>query len=275
MAEPIFAAIRARIGLDRAKYTVTGAAPTPREVLEFFHAIGLPISEVWGMSELGAVGTRNPERIKIGSIGTALPGVELRLAPDGELQIRGGLVMRGYYKDPEKTAETIDADGWLATGDIATVDADGYYTIVDRKKELIITAGGKNISPANLESLLKANSLVGQACVIGDNRAFLTALIVLDGQVAPAWAAARGIPAATIPDLASHPDVAAEIARAVTSVNEHVSRVESIRKWTILPGEWTAESEELTPTLKLKRRVIMNKYATAIDAMYRGSDAAD
>ncbi|HEX2689429.1 MAG TPA: long-chain fatty acid--CoA ligase [Kofleriaceae bacterium] len=269
LAEPMFAALRARIGLDRAKHMVTGAAPTPREVLEFFHAIGLPIAEVWGMSELGVIGTRNPpDRIKIGSIGVPLPGVEARLAPDGELLVRGGMVMRGYYKDPDKTAETIDPDGWLATGDIAAVDPDGYYTIVDRKKELIITAGGKNISPANLEGLLKAHPLIGQACVIGDNRAYLTALIVLDGQVAPTWAAARGVVSQGIADLAAHPDVHAEVARAVAQVNEHVSRVENIRKWTILPTEWTAESEELTPTLKLRRRVIVDKYARTIAAMY-------
>jgi long-chain acyl-CoA synthetase len=296
-AEPIFAAIRAKVGLDCVKQTVTGAAPTPLEVLEFFHAIGVPICEVWGMSELGVIGTRNPpDRIKIGSIGTTLPGVEARLAADGELQVRGGLVMRGYYKDPEKTTETIDPEGWLSTGDIATVDADGYYTIVDRKKELIITAGGKNISPANLESLLKAHPLIGQACVIGDNRSYLTALIVLDGQVAPAWAAAHGVaghsigeaesrgvgtptavpagrgssPVGTIAELAAHPEIDAEIGRAVAAVNEHVSRVENIRKWTILPTEWTAESEELTPTLKLRRRIILDKYAKTIAAMYEG-----
>ena len=273
--EPIFAAIRARIGLDRAKHTVTGAAPTPREVLEFFHAIGVRISEVWGMSELGVVGTRNPpERIKLGSIGVALPGVEARLAADGELQVRGGMVMRGYYRDPDKTAETIDGDGWLSTGDIATIDAEGYLTIVDRKKELIITAGGKNISPANLESLLKAHPLIGQACVIGDNRAYLTALIVLDGQVAPAWAAAHGAAGGTVAELAAHPDVQAEVARAIALVNERVSRVEGIRKWTILPTEWTAESEELTPTLKLKRRVIVEKYVRPIQAMYAVADDA-
>lgn len=271
-AEPIFAAIRARIGLDRVKHTVTGAAPTPHEVLEFFHAIGVPIAEVWGMSELGVIATCNPpDRIKIGSIGTVVPGVEARLAPDGELQVRGGMVMRGYYKDPEKTAETIDPEGWLSTGDIATVDADGFYTIVDRKKELIITAGGKNISPANLESLLKAHPLVGQACVIGDNRSYLTALITLDGQVAPAWATAHGIASQAIADLATHPDVHAEVGRAVAAVNAHVSRVENIRKWTILPTEWTAESEELTPTLKLKRRVIVDKYVKTIAAMYDGA----
>jgi long-chain acyl-CoA synthetase len=183
--------------------------------------------------------------------------------------------MRGYYKDPEKTAETIDADGWLSTGDIATVDEDGYYTIVDRKKELIITAGGKNISPANIESLLKAGSLIGQACVIGDNRAYLTALIVLDGQVAPAWAAAHGLAGKSIAELAASPEVAAEVARAVAAVNERVSRVENVRKWTILPTEWTAESAELTPTLKLKRRVILDKYAKEIAAMYGASEASD
>jgi long-chain acyl-CoA synthetase len=273
MAEPIFAAIRARIGFDRLRYTVTGAAPTPHEVLEFFHAIGVRISEVWGMSETGVIATRNPEhRIKLGSIGIALPGVELRIASDGELQARGGMLMRGYYKEPGKTAEVIDADGWLSTGDVATVDADGYYAIVDRKKELIITAGGKNISPANLEGLLKANPLIGQACVIGDNRAYLTALIVLDGQVAPAWAAARGIAGHSIAELAVHPEVAAEVERAVAAVNERVSRVENIRRWTILPSEWTAESEELTPTLKLKRRIIVDKYARAIGDMY-GNEA--
>lgn len=271
--EPIFAAIRARIGLDRVRHTVTGAAPTPREVLEFFHAIGVTISEVWGMSELGVLGTRNPPgRIKIGSIGTALPGVEVKIAADGELLVRGGMVMRGYYKDAEKTAETLDGDGWLATGDIATMDDEGFLTIVDRKKELIITAGGKNISPANLESLLKAHPLIGQAAVIGDNRSYLTALIVLDGQGAQAWAAAHGL-AGTVAELAAHPDVRAEVARAVAAVNERVSRVENIRRWTVLPSEWTAESEELTPTLKLKRRVITDKYASQIAAMYSSGDA--
>ena len=270
MVEPIFAALRAKIGLDQATMTVTGAAPTPREVLEFFHAIGLRISEVWGMSELGVISSINPvERIKIGSIGIMLPGVEGKIAADGELLVRGGHVMKGYYKEPDKTAETIDADGWLATGDVASVDADGYYTLVDRKKELIITAGGKNISPANIESLLKFHPLIGQACVIGDNRSYLTALVVLDGQVAPTWAAAHGIAATTVPELAAHPKVREELERAVAGVNERVSRVENIRRFAIVPTEWTAESEELTPTLKLKRRVIVDKYATVIDELYR------
>jgi len=271
MVEPVFAALRAKIGLDQAQMTVTGAAPTPREVLEFFHSIGIRISEVWGMSELGVISSINPiDRIKIGSIGIMLPGVEGKIAADGELLVRGGHVMKGYYKEPDKTAETIDADGWLATGDVATVDADGYYTIVDRKKELIITAGGKNVSPANIESLLKFHPLVGQACVIGDNRAYLTALLVLDGQIAPAWAAAHGIPGTTVPELAAHPKVREELERAVAGVNERVSRVENVRRFAIVPAEWTAESEELTPTMKLKRRVIHDKYATVIDELYGG-----
>ncbi len=268
--ELVFAAIRAKVGLDKVRLTVTGAAPTPREVIEFFHAIGLRISEVWGMSELGVIGTMNPvDKIKIGSIGVTLPGVEAKIADDGELLVRGGMVMRGYYKEPDKTAETIDSEGWLATGDVATVDADGYYTIVDRKKELIITAGGKNLSPANLESMLKYHPLIGQACVIGDNRAFLTALIVLDGQVAPVWAAANGIAATTVGELATTAAVREELERAVAGVNERVSRVENIRRWRVVQTEWTAESEELTPTLKLKRRVIHEKYATLIEEMYR------
>jgi len=266
--QPVFAAIRAKIGLDQVAHTVTGAAPTPVDVIELFHAIGIEISEVWGMSELACIASMNPfDRIKIGSIGPMMPGVEAKIADDGELLVRGGCVMAGYYKEPDKTAETIDKDGWLATGDVATVDADGYYKIVDRKKELIITAGGKNISPANIEALLKAHPLIGQACAIGDNRPYLVGLIVLDGQVAPAWAATRGIQG-SIAELARHPEVHAEIERAVAAVNERLARVETIRRFTILPVEWTAESEELTPTLKLKRRVIREKYAGEIEALY-------
>jgi long-chain acyl-CoA synthetase len=251
--EPVFAAIRGKVGLDQVRLSVTGAAPTPPEVIEFFHALGLRISEVWGMSELACVASINPlDRIKIGSIGVMVDGVEAKIAGDGELLVRGGCVMAGYYKEPEKTAETIDADGWLATGDVATVDADGFYKIVDRKKELIITAGGKNISPANIENLLKAHPLVSQACAIGDNRPYITALVVLDPLAA-----------------GKHADTHAEVERIVAAVNERLSRVETIRRFAIVPGEWTAESEELTPTMKLKRRVIHAKYAELIDSLYR------
>jgi len=270
-AEPIFAGIRARIGLDCAERTAAGAAPSSREVLEFFHAIGIPVLEGWGMSELGCVGTSHPPGgTRIGKVGRAMPGVELRIAEDGELLYRAPNVMKGYYKDPEKTAEAVDADGWLHTGDIATIDDEGYVAIVDRKKELIITAGGKNISPANLEAALVRHPLVGQAIAIGDRRPYVTALLVLDPEVAPAWARARGIAAATLRDLASHPDVLVEIDRAVAAANEHFSRVEQIKRHTVLSDEWTATTGELTPTMKLKRRVIHAKYADAIERMYAG-----
>jgi len=221
------------------------------------------------MSELAAIGTMNPlDRSRIGSIGVPLPGVECAIADDGELLVRGGLVMRGYYRDAEKTAEALDDDGWLHTGDVAEEDPDGFLRIVDRKKELIITAGGKNISPANIESLLKYHPLIGQACVIGDNRPYLTALIVLDGEVAPSWARARGIGAITLAELVTHEAIREELERAVVSVNARVSRVENVRRWTIVANEWTAESDELTPTLKLKRRVIADRYADLIEALY-------
>ena len=271
MAAPVFAGIRARIGLDRVDRAVVGAAPSSREVLEFFCALGVQLYEVWGMSEIACVGTAQPVgKVRLGKVGRAQPGVELRIAEDGELLFRAPSVMKGYYKDPEKTAEALDADGWLHTGDIATIDDDGFVAIVDRKKELIITAGGKNISPANIEAALVRHPLVSQAIAIGDRRSYVTALVVLDPEVAPAWARARGITAASVRDLASHPDVLAEVERAVAAANEHFSRVEQVKRHTVLADEWTPATGELTPTMKLKRRVILAKYADAIERMYAG-----
>ena len=217
---------------------------------------------------LGPLQHNRDGRARIGTVGPALPGVEVRLAEDGEVLVRGGNVAAGYYKDPEKTAETFDEKGWLHTGDVGEIDGDGFLKIVDRKKELIITAGGKNISPANLENLLKRHPLVGQAAVIGDERPFVSALIVLDGDVAPGWAKKNGIQFTGLAGLAQEPRVRDEVQRAVDDANQHVSRVESIRKFAILPTEWTVDSEELTPTLKLKRRVIHQKYTDEIESMY-------
>jgi long-chain acyl-CoA synthetase len=202
-------------------------------------------------------------------VGKALPGVEVKLGEDGEVLVRGGNVVPGYYKDPEKTAETFDAEGWLHTGDIGTFDGDGWLTIIDRKKELIITAGGKNISPANLEALLKQHPLISQAAAIGDRRPYVSALIVLDAEVAPGWAKKNDVPFTDLASFAQEPRVQAEIERAVEDANQKVSQVEGVKRWTILPTEWTAESEELTPTLKLKRRVIHEKYAEEIEALYQ------
>ena len=198
-----------------------------------------------------------------------LLGQAVRLGEDGEVLARGGNIFRGYLNDPDKTAEALDADGWLHSGDIGQFDEDGYLRIVDRKKELIITAGGKNISPANLEAALKASPIIGQACVIGDGRPFVSALVVLDSEVAPAWATAQGISTTSLADLANESLVVAEVAREVAAANERFSNVEQIKQFTVLADEWLPDSEELTPTMKLKRRGIHAKYAAQIDGMYR------
>ncbi|MGH9042293.1 MAG: AMP-dependent synthetase/ligase [Acidimicrobiia bacterium] len=263
-----FSNVRALVGLDCMQVALTGAAPIPRRVLDFFINIGVPLSEVYGMSECTGPMTWTPYRIKPGSVGPAIPGQELKLLGDGEVCCRGGNVFPGYLKDPERTAECLDDDGWLHSGDIGILDEDGYLTIVDRKKELIITAGGKNISPANLEAALKSFPLIGQACALGDGRAFMAALIVLDPDVAPAWAKGQGIEAAGLAELATHPDVVAEVERCVEEANARFSQVEKIKKFTILTAEWLPDSEELTPTMKLKRRGVLTKYGEEIEALY-------
>jgi long-chain acyl-CoA synthetase len=268
-AQPLFALLRSKVGLDRSRLAITSTAPCRPEVHEFWAALGLPLFEVWGMSELTGPATAVPiDDHKAPSIGVALPGVEVRLADDGEILVRGGNVMVGYYREPGKTADTIDRDGWVHSGDIGTLGADGHFRIVDRKKELIITSSGKNISPANLESVAKSSPIIGQAVAIGDGRKFIAALVVLDPQVAPLWARSQGIEAGTPAELADHPATIAEVRRALTIANTHLSRVEQFKRFTILPTEWSPESEELTPTLKLKRRVIESKYRPQIEAMY-------
>jgi long-chain acyl-CoA synthetase len=268
--ELVLAAVRARLGLDRVRWLVSGAAPIATELLEYFAALGLPILELWGMSELSCCGTINvPTRAIIGTVGVALPGVELRLAGDGELLVRGDIVMRGYRNDPEKTAEAIDADGWLHTGDIATIDAGGYVRIVDRKKELIINAAGKNMSPANIETALKSSSpLIGQAVCIGDRRPYNTALLVLDPDGAAAWAASQGMDSADPAALAADSRVRSAIEEAVEAANRRLARVEQIKRFALLPELWEPGGDELTPTMKLKRRPIAEKYAAEIEALY-------
>ena len=273
--EQLFAQIRAMLGFDQIAAVNVGAAPTPREVLVFFHAIGVPLAELWGMSETCGAGACNPpEKIKIGTVGPPTPGVEARLAEDGELLIRSDVVMTGYRNLPDKTSEALDADGWLHTGDIATIDEDGYITIVDRKKELIISAAGKNMSPANIESELKgASPLIGQACTIGDGRSYNTALIVLDADFAPAWAGQNGLEGKSLEELAGEDAIRAAVQAGVDKANDKLSRVEQIKKFTIVEGDWAPGGDELTPTMKLKRKPIAEKYASAIEAMY--GDASD
>ena len=268
-AQPLFGLLRSKVGLDRCRFAITSTAPCRPEVHEFWAALGLPLYEVWGMSELTGPATTVPiEDHRAPSIGVPLPGVEVRLGADGELLVRGGNVMVGYYREPAKTADAVDADGWVHSGDIGTLDADGHFRIVDRKKELIITSAGKNISPANLESLAKSSPIIGQAVAIGDGRKFISVLVVLDPQVAPLWAKSQGIDASSMAELVENPATVAEVRRALTIANTHLSRVEQFKRFTLLPTEWSPESEELTPTMKLKRRVIESKYGPQIEAMY-------
>ncbi len=268
----IFAGLRAMLGLDQVEAINVGAAPTPVEVLEFFHAIGLPLAELWGMSETCGAGTVNPPgRIRIGTVGPPAPGVEIKLDTDGEVLIRSDVVMKGYRNLPEKTAEAFTEDGFMRTGDIGEFDAEGYLKIVDRKKELIISAAGKNMSPANIEATLKTDSpLIGQACCIGDARHFNTALIVLDADFAPMWASQQGVEGASLESLADDERVRAAVAEGVEAANAKLAKVEQIKKFSIVRGDWLPGGDELTPTMKLKRKPIAEKYATTIESMYAG-----
>jgi long-chain acyl-CoA synthetase len=267
----VLSKIRSLLGLDELESLNVGAAPTPREVIEFYHALGLPLAELWGMSETCGAGTCNPrDRIKIGTVGPAAPGIEIKIAPeDGEVLIRGPVIMAGYRNDPEKTAETIDSEGWLHTGDVGEMDEDGYLKIVDRKKELIINAGGKNMSPANIEAKVKASSLlIGQAVAIGDGKPYNVALITLDPDVAPGFAQQNGIEDSSFESLSMDPKVREEVQRGVDEANQSLARVEQIKKFTILPTDWEPGGDELTPTMKLKRKPISQKYAEEIEALY-------
>jgi long-subunit acyl-CoA synthetase (AMP-forming) len=266
--EQMFSQLRHQLGLDELVAINVGAAPTSLEVLEFFHALGIEVGELWGMSETCGVATCNPpKRVKLGTVGPPVPGVEIKLADDGEVMVKGDSVMPGYRNMPEKNAETITEDRWLLTGDIGEIDEDGYLKIVDRKKELIINAAGKNMSPANIESKLKLIPLVDQAVAIGDSRKYVSALLTLDANAASAWAKAHG----KEPDLAAlaeDDELLAEVETGVKEANDALARVEQVKRFRILPEPWEPGGDELTPTMKLKRRPIADKYADEIDALY-------
>jgi long-subunit acyl-CoA synthetase (AMP-forming) len=239
-------------------------------VIEFFHALGIPLSELWGMSETTGAGTCNPpERIKIGTIGPPAPGVEIKLAEDGEVMIRGPVVMKGYRNLPEKTAEAFTEDGFLLTGDIGKFDEDGYLRIVDRKKELIITAQGKNLSPANIEARLKQIPLVSQAVAIGDRRKYIGALLTLDPEAAKSWAKQNGVEG-DLAAIAERDDLIAEVERGLEVANQDLARVEQVKRFAVLAADWEPGGDELTPTMKLKRKPIAEKYADEIESLYDG-----
>ena len=270
--EALFSKLRVQLGFDQIAAVNVGAAPTPVEVLEFFHAIGVPVAELWGMSETCGAGTCNPpDKIKIGTVGPPAPGVEIKLGDDGEVLVKSEVVMLGYRNLPDKTAEAIDGDGWLHTGDIGTIDEDGYLKIVDRKKEIIINAAGKNMSPANIEATLKSSSpLIGQAAVIGDARSYNTALIVLDADFAPMWAGQNGLEGTDLAALAGEEKIRDEVQKGVDAANAKLARVEQIKKFTLVRGDWLPGGDELTPTMKLKRKPIAAKYSDEIEGMYSG-----
>ncbi len=269
--ERVLAPIRSLLGLGEAVSVSSAAAPLPPDVGAFFAGLGMKILDVYGMTETtGAFTANTPTEFKLGTVGRPAAGMEVKIAEDGEILVRGPLTTPGYLNRPDLTAGLIDADGWLRTGDIGAADADGFVSVTDRKKELIITAGGENIAPAGVESVLVAHPLIGQALAYGDRRPYVVALLTLDGEVAPAWARARGITVDSLAALASDPAVLAEVAAGVTAANKRLARVQQVKRWRLLPVEWTAETEELTPTLKLKRRVVHAKYADVIDSLYAG-----
>jgi long-subunit acyl-CoA synthetase (AMP-forming) len=274
--EALFSKLRAALGLDEFVAVSVSAAPIPVEVLEFFHAIGIPIGELWGMSETCGVITINPpDRIKIGTVGPPAPGVEVKVAEDGELLCRSPYVMTEYRNMPDKTSEAI-IDGWLHTGDIGSIDEEGYVTILDRKKELIINAAGKNMSPANIEAHVKAASpLVNQCVAIGNGRPYNSALIVLDPDFAPVWASQNGLEGMTLEDLATQEAVIDALGASISVANEKLSRVEQIKRFLVIPGEWAPGGDELTPTMKLKRKPIDSKYEDRIEALYSGEVGTD
>jgi long-subunit acyl-CoA synthetase (AMP-forming) len=275
--ELVLSQLRARLGLDQLRWAVSGAAPIPRETLAFFASIGIPIAEVWGMSELSCVASvSHPAEARLGTVGRLLPGLEGKIAEDGEYLVRGPLVMKGYRDEPAKTAEAIDPDGWLHTGDILDVDSDGYLRIVDRKKELIINAAGKNMSPANIETtILAACPMVGAMLTIGDGRPYNTALLVFDAESVGPYSDQHGLAEASPAALAAHPEVLDRIAAGVAQGNAKLSRVEQIKRFRVLPTLWEPGGEEITLTMKLKRKPTMAKYAVEIEELYAGEPGPD
>ncbi|MCB0930102.1 MAG: long-chain fatty acid--CoA ligase [Mycolicibacterium insubricum] len=267
----VLSRIRSRLGLDRLAAAVSGAAPIDVSVIEFMLAIGVSVQEAWGMSETSAVTTVNARRApRYGTVGTAIPGTEVVLADDGEILVRGAGVMRCYHNDPERTAEILDSDGWIHTGDIGTMDRDGYLRIIDRKKELIINTGGKNMSPSNIEGALKAACpLIGVAVAIGDKRPHISALITLDPDAVAELARTQGLADAAVENIVDDPAVQDAVRDGIAAANAKLSRVEQIRTWKVLPQYWIPGGDELTPTLKLRRAPIASKYADQIDALYQ------
>ncbi len=265
----VFNKVRQRLGLDRARLCITSAAPISRETLDFFLALGIPVLEAYGMSECTGPATYSPPgRFRTGKCGICIPGAEIKLAEDGELCIRGKHVFKGYLNDAEATKEALDADGWLHSGDIGTIDSEGFVQITDRKKDILITAGGENIAPQVIESRLKAIPVVAQAVVIGDRRKYLSALLTLDSERLLADAKLAGSAARTASEAAICADFRRHLERQIASINDTLARVQTIKRFAILPADLSIETGELTPTMKVKRKVVNEKFAREIESLY-------
>ena len=272
----VYSKVKARLG-GRLRVPISGGAPLAKEIAEFFDAVDIRIYEAYGLTECTSGATANrPDHYRYGTVGQALPGFELRLAEDGELLIRSETVFAGYYADPAATAEVLDDDGWLRSGDVATIDEDGFVTITDRKKDIIVTSGGKNIAPQNIENDLKTSRFVSQALVVGDRRPYATALIALDAEEVGKWARGQGLAAdADVAALSSDPRVRGLLQDVVDGVNEGRTRFEQVKRFAILPRDFEAERGEVTPTLKLKRRVCLEHFADEVEALYTGAPGDD
>jgi long-chain acyl-CoA synthetase len=267
--EAILGFLKLLLGLDQVTWAGSAAAPMPIEVAKFMAGLGIKVYDVYGMTETcGAITANGPRGFKLGTVGRPTPGMEVKLAEDGEVLIRGPVNTPGYFKQDDATHALIDEDGWIHSGDIGTLDDDGFFAIVDRKKELIITSGGKNIAPSNIENYLKESPIIGHAMAVGDNQPYIVAVLTLDGEIAPLVAQKMGVEFTDLADLAQKPEIRAMAQAAVDNANERLSRPEQVKAFELLPMEWTAESEELTPTLKLKRRVVRTKYSDILDRLY-------
>lgn len=273
----VLARVRDALGLDQLRWGITGAAAIPAETVEFFWGLGIPVYEVWGESEcVGGATSNRPGATKVGSVGQPLAGVEVVAAEDGELLIRGPNVMRGYRGQPDRTAEAVDAEGWLHTGDIGAIDAQGFVTIVDRKKELLVNEAGKNLSPANIEMAIQPESpVIDQVVAFGDARAYVTALIVLNPEAVAAKAAELGMADTSVAAFAQTQQARDMVKAAVAEGNSKLSRVEQVKRFLIVDTSWNPGGDELTPTMKLKRRPIAQKYAAQIERLYATAPGPD
>jgi long-chain acyl-CoA synthetase len=264
--------LRAMIGLDALTWASSGAAPIPVDVLEYLGGFGIEVLEVWGMSETTGCATINtPHRFRLGAVGKPLPGVDVKLAEDGEIFVRGPIVFAGYLGRDGDIVDATDEDGWLATGDVGTIDDDGYLRITDRKKELIINSMGKNIAPSFIEGMLRAHPLVGHAIVVGDRKPYLTALIALEPEASVAWAKKNQIAVKSSSDLADEPRVRAELEALVATVNARLSRPEQVKRFRVVRESWLPGTEMITPTMKLRRRAVLERYAREVAALYESS----